>query len=152
MDGAFLDWALEDVSGYVAVDALYEGPYCVLAAVDNQRYKPVRYAVLDHDPTHEDIEAFLGRLKTAVDARDLALHGITTDGSALSPEPMAKVFGAVPHQLCTFHGIAALVKGVLRAVAAERERRAKSTPTVKRGRPASKDNAARRLACKRKRL
>jgi len=65
MDGAFLDWALEDFSGYVAVDALYEGPYCVLSAVDNRRYKRVLYAVLDHDPTHEDIEAFLGRLKTA---------------------------------------------------------------------------------------
>lgn len=152
MDGAFLDWALEDFSGYVAVDELYEGPYCVLSAVDNRRYKRVLYAVLDHDPTHEDIEAFLGRLKTALDVRDLALHGITTDGSALYPEPIAQVFGAVPHQLCTFHVIAELVKGVLRAVAAERERLAKSTPPVKRGRPASKDKAARRLARKRKRL
>ncbi len=33
MDGAFLDWALESFSGYVAADELYEGPYCVLSAV-----------------------------------------------------------------------------------------------------------------------
>ena len=39
MDGAFLDWALESFSGYVAADELYEGPYCVLSAVDNRRYK-----------------------------------------------------------------------------------------------------------------
>ncbi len=152
MAGAFLDWALEDFSGYVAVDELYEGAYCVLSAVDNRRYKRVLDAVLDHDPTHEDIEAFLGRLKTALDERHLALHGITTDGSALYPEPIAKVFGAVPHQLCTFPVIAELVKGVLRAVAAERERLAKSKPTVKRGRPSSKDKATRRLARKSKRM
>lgn len=36
MSGVFLDWALEAFSGYVAVDALDEGPYCVLSAVDNQ--------------------------------------------------------------------------------------------------------------------
>jgi hypothetical protein len=37
MNGAFLDWALEAFSGYVAVDELYEGPSCVLAAVDNRQ-------------------------------------------------------------------------------------------------------------------
>ena len=152
MDGAFLDWALEDFSGYVAVDELYEGAYCVLSAVDNRRYKRIRYTVLDHDPTHEDIEAFLGRLKTALEARALALHGITTDGSALSPEPIARVFGAVPQQLCPFHVRAELVKGVLRAVTAERERLAQSKPTLPRGRPAAKDKAARRLARKNKRM
>src|SRR6266705_2030403 len=41
MDGAFLDWALESFSGYVAADELYEGPYCVLSAVDNRRYKRI---------------------------------------------------------------------------------------------------------------
>jgi len=152
MDGACLDWALEDFSGYVAVDELYEGSYCVLSAVDNRRYKRILYTVLDHDPTHEDIEAFLGRLKTALEARALAIHGITTDGSALYPEPIAKVFGAVLHQLCTFHVIAELVKGVLRAVTAERERLAQSKPTLPRGRPATKDKAARRLARKYKRM
>lgn len=83
IQGAFLDWALEAVSGYVAVDELYEGPYCVLSAVDNRQYKRLLYDVLDHDATHDDIEAFLRRLKTVWDDRDLALKGITTDGSPL---------------------------------------------------------------------
>jgi len=103
MGGAFLEWALEAFSGYAAVDELYEGPYCVLSAVDNRQYKRVLYEVLDHDATHTDLEAFLGRLKTALDERGLALKGITTDGSALYPEPIRIVFGDVPHQLCTFH-------------------------------------------------
>ena len=49
MSGAFLEWALEAFSGYAAVDELYEGPYCVLSAVDNRHYKRVLYEVLDHD-------------------------------------------------------------------------------------------------------
>src|SRR2546422_4242634 len=81
-----------------------------------------------------------------------SLKGITTDGSALSPEPIGKVCGTVPHQLCTFHVRAELVKGVLRAVASERQRLAESTPKVKRGRPSAKDKAARRAARKKKRM
>ena len=150
MGGAFLEWALEAFSGYAAVDELYEGPYCVLSAVDNRQYKRVLYEVLDHDPNHGDIEAFLGRLKTALEERNLALKGITTDGSALYPDPIRTVFGEVPHQLCTFHVIKDLTKGVLKAVAKERERLAQSKPKLKRGRPSSKDKAARRLVRKSK--
>src|SRR6266571_7014127 len=150
MGGAFLEWALEAFSGYAAVDELSEGPYCVLSAVDNRHYKRVWYEVLDHDPNHDDIEAFLGRLKTALDERNLALTGSTPDGSALYPEPIRTVFGKVPHQLCTFHVIKELTQGVLKAVAKERERLATSKPALKRGRPSSKDKDARRLARKSK--
>src|SRR2546422_2100992 len=150
MTGAFLDWALETFSGYVAADELYEGPYCVLSAVDNRQYKRILYEVLDHDPNHDDIEAFLRRLQTALAKRDLALKGITTDGSALYPEPIRMVFGDVPHQLCTFHVIKELTQGILTAVAKERERLAKSKPKLGRGRPSTKDKEARRLARKSK--
>src|SRR5437867_5887727 len=34
MDTDFLDWALADFSGYVAADELYDGPFCILSAVD----------------------------------------------------------------------------------------------------------------------
>jgi len=105
MDTAFLDWALADFSGYVAADELYDGPFCILSAVDNRCYKRLLYDVLDHDPTHDDIRAFLGRLKSALQARDLTLRGITTDGSPLYPKPLAEVFSGVPHQLCQFHVI-----------------------------------------------
>jgi len=152
MDGAFLDWALATFSGYVAADELYEGPYCVLSVVDNRQYKRILSTVLDHDPNHDDITAFLGRLKTALEERDLTLQGITTDGSALYPEPIRTVFGAVAHQICPFHVLKELTQGVLRAVAQERERLTKSKPTLKRGRPSSKEQAARRLARKSKQI
>lgn len=146
MGGAFLDWALEEFSGDVAADELSEGPSCVLSVVDNRQDKRMLYAVRDHDPNHDDIAAFLGRLKTALDERNLTLKGITTDGSALYPAPLRQVFGDVPHQLCTFHVLKELTKGILKAVAKERERLAQSKPPLKRGRVSSKEKAARRSA------
>jgi hypothetical protein len=87
MDTDFLNWALADFSGYVAADELYDGPFCILSAVENRRDKRILYDVVDHAPTHDDIRAFLGQLKTALTARDLTLCGFTTDGSALYPPP-----------------------------------------------------------------
>ena len=146
----FLDWALADFSGYVAVDELYDGPFCILSAVDNRCYKRILYDVLDHDPTHEDIRAFLGRLKTALSARGLPLVGVTTDGSALYPEPLAEVFGDVPHQICTFHIVAEVVKAVLGAVASARKSLSAKQPKLPKGRPSTK--AAKAAARKKKRL
>ena len=45
-----------------------------------------------------------------------------------------------------------LTQGVLRAVVQERKRLTKSKPTLKRGRPSSKEKAARRLARKSKQI
>src|SRR5262249_6015501 len=130
MDTEFLDWALADFSGYVAADELYDGPFCVLSAVDNRRYKRLLYDVLDHDPTHDDIRAFLGRLKTALVARGLTLCGVTTDGSALYPEPLKEVFGKVRHQICQFHVIKDIIKAVVGAVASARKGLAAMQPKL----------------------
>lgn len=146
MRGAFLDWALETFAGSVAADALYEGPSCVLAAVDHRPYKRMLDEVLDHAPNPDEITAFLGRLKPALDERPWTLKGITTEGAALYPEPLRPVFGEVPHQLGPFHVLKERTQGVLKAVAKERERLATSKPALKRGRPSSKDKDARRLA------
>src|SRR5438132_4321283 len=112
MDTDFLDWALADFSGYVAADEVDDGPFCMLSAVDNRCYKRILSDILDHDPTHDDIRAFLRRLHTALAARHLTLVGLTTDGSALSPAPLAELFRGVPHHICTFPVLAAVVKAV----------------------------------------
>jgi phage tail protein X len=148
MDGDFLDWALADFSGYVAADELYDGPFCMLSAVDNRCYKRILYEVLDHDPTHEDIRAFLRRLKTALAARALTLLGVTTDGSALYPVPLREVFGDVPHQICTFHILAEVGKAVLGAVASARKGLAATQPKLPKGRPSTQ--AAKAAARKKK--
>jgi phage tail protein X len=150
MDTDFLDWALADFSGYVAADELYDGPFCILSIVDNRRYKRLLYDVLDHDPDHDDIRAFLGRLKTALTARDLPLCGVTTDGSSLYPAPRVEVFGDIPHQICTFHIVAEVSKAVLGAVASARKGLAAKQPQLRRGRPSTP--AAKQAARTKKRL
>src|SRR2546430_5169847 len=150
MDTDFLDWALADFSGYVAADEVYDGPFCILSAVDNRCYKRILYEVLDHDPTHADIRAFLERLKTALAARALTLRGVPTDGSALYPAPLREVFGEVPHQICTFHIIAEISKAVLGAMASARKGLAAHQPKLRRGRPSTP--AAKQAARTKKRL
>ena len=80
----------------------------------------------------------------------MTLKGITTDGSPLYPEPIATVFGQVPHQLCTFHILKEVTKAVLSAVAKLRKDLASTAPKLARGRPGSK--AARQAARLKKRI
>src|SRR4051812_11789248 len=145
-----LDWALSDFSGYIAADELYDGPFCILSIVDNRTFKRIAFRVLRRDPKQDDIAAFFRRFQAALGQRDLVLRGITTDGSALYPAPIAEVFGDVPHQLCTFHVVRELTKAVLGAVAKVRKELAARKPRLKRGRPATKE--ARRAARQKRRL
>jgi len=122
----------------------------MLSAVDNRRYKRILSDVLDHDPTHDDIRAFLRRLPMALSARALTLVGITTDGSALYPAPLAEIFSGVPHQICALHVLADVVKAVLGAVASARKRLAAQQPKLPKGRPSTP--AAKQAARTKKRL
>lgn len=139
---------LAEFSGYIAADELYDGPFCVLSIVDNRTFRRITYEVLDHDPKSADMERFFRTFRSALDGRARALEGITTDGSALYPEPISKVFEGVPHQLCEFHVIKELTKAVLRAVARLRKELAATKPTLGRGRPSSV--VARKAARRRK--
>ena len=150
IDPDYLDWALSDFSGYIAADELYDGPFCILSIVDNRTFTRLLHEVLDHSPTHVDIEAFFRRFQAHLTARGLTLKGITTDGSPLYPEPIATVFGEVPHQLCTFHVLKEVTKKVLGAVAKLRKDLASTAPKLSRGRPGSK--AARQAARLKKRI
>jgi len=126
---------LADFSGYLAADELYDGPFCVLSAVDARQQRRLLYDVLERDPTHRDITRFLGRLKRLITARSGAVLGITTDGSPLYPEPIAQVFGPIPHQVCKFHILKELTQAVSRVLARLRKRLAEQAPKLPRGRP-----------------
>ena len=134
---------MADFSGYLAIDELYDGPFCVLSAVDSPRQRRLLYEVLDRDPDHDDIRRFLGRLDRAIASRGRAVAGITTDGSALYPVPLAEVFPGVPHQVCEFHVLKELTKAVLHALASIRKKLAAQAPTLPRGRPKNTPEAKR---------
>jgi hypothetical protein len=139
IEQSYLDWALEGFSGYIAADELYDGPFCVLSLVDNRTFKRIAYRVLDHDPTQDDIQQFFQDFQAR-----LELRGITTDGSALYPEPIQQVFGDVPHQICAFHVIAELTKAVLGAVAKVRKTLAGRKPKLSHDRPSKRARKAAR--------
>jgi Transposase len=140
---------LADFSGYLAADELYDGPFCMLSIVDNQTFKRLFYQVLDHDPDQDDLIAFFQRFQTALQARQLLVRGITTDGSPLYPGAIQAVWGAMPHQICEFHILKDLNQAILRAVAQVRKQLAAQQPKLGRGRPTG---AKRQLVQKRQRL
>jgi hypothetical protein len=131
----YLDDALAAFSGYIAIDELYDGPFCVLSLVDNRTYRRLFYRVLDHSPKIQDVTRFLKAFKKELDNRRLKLRGVTTDGSPLYPKPLALVFDGVPHQICCFHIIKELTLSILRALGKVRKQlKAKLSP-LPRGRP-----------------
>jgi hypothetical protein len=126
------------------VDELYDGPFCVLCAVDPHQQRCLLYEVLDHDPTRLDILWFLARLNDHLRRRDRFVAGITTDASPLYPVPIRLALGTIPHQVCEFHIKKELLKAVLRILARHRKRLAGQKPPLPRGRP-GKGRKAQRL-------
>ena len=116
-------------------DELYDGPFCVLSLVDNRTFIRLTYRVLEKDPTHDDIRAFLRDFKAHLDAGGLTVLGITTDGSNLYPVPLAEIFPEVPHQVCRFHVLKEITKAVLHALAKLRKEMKARLPKRPRGRP-----------------
>jgi hypothetical protein len=135
---------LADFSGYLVADELYDGPFCVLSAVDGPEQRRLLFEVLDHDPDHGDIRRFLAGVRRAVTDHSSRVRGVTTDASPLYPQPLAEVFPGVPHQVCEFHIIKELTKAVLHVVARIRKRLAARAPKLPRGRQPKAPEARRR--------
>jgi transposase-like protein len=134
MGADYLAHALESFSGYIAIDELYDGPFCVLSLVDNRTFTRLTYRVLEKDPNQDDIRSFLGEFKAHLESRGLKVLGITTDGSKLYPAPLAEIFPKVRHQVCRFHVLKEITKAVLYALAKLRKEMKARLPKRPRGR------------------
>lgn len=153
MSGAYLDNALTDFSGYLAIDEVYDGPFCILSVVDNRRYNRLTFSVLDHDPTHDDVRAFLTVFKGQLGNRQLLVRGITTDGSPLYPKVLGELWPDAPHQICEFHVVKEINKAVLRALAKLRKEMTAQIPQQPRGRPSrARQGLARKIARQKQRV
>jgi transposase len=150
LSGAYLDNALADFSGYLAIDEVYDGPFCVLSVVDNRRYNRLAFCVLEHDPTHDDVRAFLLEFKGQLEGRRLLVRGITTDGSPLYPKVLGELWPDVAHQICEFHVIKEITKAVLHALAKLRKEMAAEVPKLGRGRPSKEQQPLARQAKRQK--
>ena len=114
--------------------------------MDNRKFRRLAYQVLERNPAKGDIQAFFERFKAALDERGLAVRGVTTDGSELYPEPVAKVFPGAKHQICKFHVLKEIVRSVLQALAKARKELAREIPKLPRGRPSKKTKPLARKA------
>jgi hypothetical protein len=131
----YVDEALADFSSYLAIDEVYDGPFCILSVVDNRRYNRLAVRVWEHDPTQEDVRAFLTQFQGQLDQRRLSVLGITTDGSSLYPKVVKKLWPAARHQICEFHVLKEITKAMLHALAKLRKALAAQIPKQPRGRP-----------------
>jgi hypothetical protein len=151
LPGRYLDEALAHFSGYLAIDEAYEGAFGIVLIVDNRTFRRLAFVVLPKAPRKADVRAFLAGFKAQLDARKLAVRGITTDASSLYPKALKKLWPGLPHQICTFHTLAEITKAVLRVLAKLRKELKAQIPKQRRGRP-RKDRQAKATARKAKRL
>jgi hypothetical protein len=148
VDTDYLERALAHFSGYLAVDEWYDGPFCVRSLVDNRAFVRRSFRVLEHDPTQVDVGRFLADVKARLDARGLAVKGVTTDGSELYPKPLHELWPDVPHQVCEFHVLKEITKAVLHALARTRKELRDCIPKQPRGRPRQAERAQSRKAAR----
>ena len=146
MADAYLAKALADFSGYLAIDEVYDGPFCILSVVDNRRYNRLAFRVLDHVPTEDDVRDFLQAVKGQLDRRGLQVRGVTTDGSALYPKVLKELWPDARHQLCQFHVIKEITKAILHALAVLRKELTAKVPKLPRGRPSKEQQPLARKA------
>jgi hypothetical protein len=147
----YLDEALANFSGYLAIDEVYDGPFCILSVVDNRRYNRLAFRVLDHDPTQDDVLAFLREFKGQLDRRGLSVLGITTDGSSLYPKVLKELWPDARHQLCEFHVLKEITQAVLHALAKLRKEMTALILKQPRGRPSKERQSQARLIANQKR-
>lgn len=114
--------------------------------VDNRRYNRLAFAVLDHEPSHQGVRAFLQAFKGQLDSRGLKVQGITTDGSSLYPEVLKGLWPDARHQSCEFHVIKEITKAILHALAKLRKELTAKVPKLGRGRPSKEQQALVRRA------
>jgi hypothetical protein len=145
LSSAYLDEALVDFSGYLAIDEVYDGPFCILSVVDNRRYNRLTFRVLDQDPTQDDVRAFLTEFKGQLDSRSRSVHGVTTDGSSLYPQVLKGLWPNARHQVCEFHVLKEITKAVLHALAKLRKEMTAQIPKQPRGRPRQEQQGQARL-------
>jgi len=107
---------IKNFSGYIAADEIYDGPFCILFIVDSKTGYRLMYKILEHNPTEKDMDEFFAEFHRLLDSLGLSVIGITTDLSPLYPKPIKRYFPLAQHQLCVFHALQNINRGILYAL------------------------------------
>jgi len=118
LDGDYQQWVVQEFSGILCVDEVYQDKLALLLAVDPASPKGDRlvgYQLVHGEIQQADVESFLQRLRQA----GIKPDEIITDSSPLYPSVLRMVWPAAAHQLCLFHEtrlVVACVQQVIREV------------------------------------
>jgi len=131
--GDYQAWVVEEFSGLLCVDEVYQGALALLLAVDPaapEGDRLVGYELVQGTVDKEAVAAFLHRLKDV----GISPEQVITDGSSLYPAVLAQVWPAAAHQLCLFHETRQVTEAALAVINAVRKMLPVPPPAPRRGR------------------
>jgi transposase-like protein len=147
-EGDYQKWVVEEFSGVLCVDEVYQDKLALLLAVDPATPDGdhlVGYQLIHGRVERKDVEKFLLRLRQAgVDPEE-----VITDGSPLYPGALKEVWPTAAHQLCLFHETRLVTGEIYKAMAALRKKSVPKPPPVSGPMRASKGCRARSARCRR---
>ena len=150
--GDYQAWVVEEFSGILCVDEVYQGKLALLLAVDPASPdgdRLVGYELIHGPVERKDVEAFLSSLKHA----GIEPEEVVTDGSPLYPGSLKEVWPQAAHQLCLFHETRLVTGEIYKARATLRKSVPKPPPTLPSrpllGRPRKKHPIPEKLAAHR---
>jgi hypothetical protein len=115
----YLPWVVQEFSGVLCVDEVYQGDLALLLAVDPAAPsgdRLVGYQLVTGTVKQADIEGLLTRLCAA----GIQPDQVITDGSSLYPNLLKQIWPAAAHQLCLFHETRRVTEAVQQVVRAVR--------------------------------
>jgi lambda repressor-like predicted transcriptional regulator len=128
-EGDYQKWVVEEFSGVLCVDEVYQDKLALLLAVDPATPDGdhlVGYQLIHGRVERKDVEKFLLRLRQAgVDPEE-----VITDGSPLYPGALKEVWPTAAHQLCLFHETRLVTGEIYKAMAALRKKSVPKPPPV----------------------
>ena len=129
----YLSWVVEEFSGILCVDEVYQGQLALLVAVDpaaSTGDRLVGYVLVQGTVDRAAMAAFLTRLAAA----GLCPEEVITDGSSLYPSLLKETWPTAAHQLCLFHETRRVTDAAAAVIRLAREALPTPPPRPRQGR------------------
>lgn len=121
---------VEEFSGILCVDEVYQGELALLVAVDPavpDGDRLMGYQLIHGEVDRKKVEDFLARLCRA----GIEPEQVVTDGSPLYSKTLKEVWPAAAHQLCLFHESRIVTGEIYKAIATLRKKEIPQPPPVR---------------------
>jgi lambda repressor-like predicted transcriptional regulator/transposase-like protein len=127
--GDYQQCVVEEFSGVLCVDEVYQDELALLLAVDPavpDGDRLVGYQLIHGEVDRKKVEDFLWRLRqTGIEPEQ-----VITDGSPLYPKALKEVWPAAAHQLCLFHESRMVTSQIYKAVTTLRKEDVPKPPPI----------------------